>query len=60
VLRIRGIAGKPHFGGGDDPVLAAPGHGLGRVVGTCARFDLDENKRPAAARDDVDFADRRF
>jgi len=59
LLRVGGVAGKPQLGG-DDPLFAAFGHGLGRFVGPFARFHLDEDQRPAAARDDVDLAERRF
>jgi hypothetical protein len=59
VARRRGC-GKPQLGGGDDPLLSTPGYGLGRFIGASARFHLDEDQRPAAARDDVDFAERCF
>ena len=41
-------------------LLAALGHRFGRVVDGLARLDLDEDQRAAAARDDVDLAERRF
>jgi hypothetical protein len=41
-------------------LLSTPGYGLGRFIGASARFHLDEDQRPAAARDDVDFAERCF
>ena len=36
------------------------GHGFRGVVCAFARLDLDEHQRPAAARDDIDFAERGF
>ena len=52
------MRGEPGAGRGGDPLLLARQKRFGGVVERAARLHLDENQHAAAARDDVDFADR--
>src|SRR5262249_56455745 len=53
-----GIAREPGLGGADDARALAIGHRPGGVIERVARLDLDEYEQRAAARDDVDLAER--
>ena len=54
------MGGEPILRRVDDAGLLARGHRFGGGVEICARLHLDEDQRAAAARDDVDLADRRL
>ena len=55
---VLGMRGEPGPGRGRDPLLLARQQRLGRIVERAARLHLDEHQHAAAARDDVDLADR--
>src|SRR5262249_44018999 len=54
------MACEPQSGGGQDALPRSFGHGLQRRIYAGARLDLDKDQDAAAARDNVDFAERGF
>ena len=52
------MGGKPRLRGGENARAAAASVTPGRVVELLARLHLDEDEQPAAARHDIDLADR--
>ena len=57
-LGVLGMRGEPGAGRRRDPVLLTRQKRFGGAVERAARLHLDEHQHAAAARDDVDFADR--
>src|SRR5262249_52354675 len=54
------MACEPQSGGGQDALPRSFGRGLQRRIYAGARLDLDKDQDAAAARDNVDFAERGF